>query len=120
MLSKTAQLAMLLAVAAYFAVVIVFLRKKKLNMRYALTGLVCGVVMLVFVLFPRLLDAVAGLVGIYDQTSALFAILFFCLILYLVFLTALISQLNDRNKVLTQSVAILEKRVRELEKRENE
>lgn len=118
MLSKTAQLAMLLAMVVYFVVVCAFLRKKKLNMRYALLGLICGVVMLVFVLFPQLLDMVAGLVGIYDQTSALFAILFFFLILYLVYLTALISQLNDRSKVMTQTVALLEKRVRELEEKE--
>lgn len=78
--------------------------------------------MLVLVLFPQLLQAFALLVGISAPMNALFSIAFFCIIIILMSLTAIVSKQNRRSRVLIQSVALLEKRVRDIEektKREN-
>ena len=115
MLSKTAQLVMLLGLAVYFFVVFFFLKRKKLDLRYSLLGLLFGVLMLVLALFPRLLAGLSALVGIYDQVNALFAVLFFLIILFLVSVTAIVSDLKEKTKTLTQTAALLEKRLRELE-----
>lgn len=116
MLSKTAQLVMIAAVAAYFILLLVFLRKKQLNLRYTLLWIFSGILMLVLALFPRVLTAFAALVGIYSEVNALFALILFCGIVIVMSLTAIVSMLNDKLRRTAQTVALLEKRVRELEK----
>ncbi|MDD3346473.1 DUF2304 domain-containing protein [Oscillibacter sp.] len=116
-MSKTLQIAMLLAVLLYFILLIRMLKKKTLNLKYTLLWLFSGVLMLLLATFPGFLDWFSKLVGIYEPTNALFAIIFFCVIIILMSLTAIVSKLNEKNKRLIQSVALLEKRVRELEER---
>lgn len=71
--------------------------------------------MLLLAIFPEILDFIAQLIGIYEPTNALFAIISFCTIIILMSLTAIVSKLNERLKRLVQAVALLEKRLRELE-----
>ncbi len=120
MLSHTAQISMLIALAFYAAILLTLLRNKRLNLRYALLWIFSGVLMLVLALFPGILPAIAEMVGIVSHTNALFALVFFCLILILMSLTAIVSGLNDKVKKLAQDNALLEKRLRELEQREDE
>lgn len=83
--------------------------------KYTLLWLASGFIMLILVVFPQLLQFFARLVGIADPMNALFSVVFFCIIMILMALTAIVSKQNNRNKDLVQSVALLEKRVRELE-----
>ena len=115
MISHKLQIAMLIAVGLYFLVVFQLLKRKTLNLKYTLLWLASGVVMLVLAVFPQILGWLAALVGIYDPTNALFAYMFFCVIILLMSITAIVSKLNEKSKQLIQSVALLEKRVRELE-----
>lgn len=75
--------------------------------------------MLVLAIFPQLLVWFAALVGIYEPTNALFAFVIFCVIMILISLTAIASKLNEKSKQVIQAVALIEKRVRDLEEREN-
>ncbi len=120
MLSRSAQLSMLAALAVYTLVLLLMLRRKRLTLRYALLWIFSDVLMLILAIFPRILPWFAGLVGIYDHTNALFATVFFCLILILMSLTSAISGLNEKVKTMAQSNALLEKRLRELEEREKQ
>ena len=115
MISHKLQIAMLIAVGLYFMIVFQLLKRKTLNLKYTLLWLASGVVMLVLAVFPQILGWLAALVGIYDPTNALFAFMFFCVIILLMSITAIVSKLNEKSKQLIQSVALLEKRVRELE-----
>lgn len=115
MMTKTFQVFMLLAVLLYFVLLVQMLKRKNLNLKYTLVWLFSGILMLVLSAFPQLLNEFAGLLGVYDPTNALFALVFFCGIIILMSLTAIVSHLNEKNKRLIQSVALLEKRVRELE-----
>lgn len=74
-----------------------------------------GCLMLALALFPQILNWFAALIGIYEPTNALFALIFFCIIIILMSLTAIVSKLNERLKRLIQSVALIEKRLREQE-----
>ena len=114
MISTTLRIAMLVAVAVYFYLVLRLLKKKSLNLKYTLLWLLSGIIMLILAVFPQILNGFAT-VGIYEPTNALFAVIFFCIIIILMSLTAIVSKLNEKSKRLIQSIALLEKRVRILE-----
>lgn len=114
-MTETLRLFLLLALALYFAVLVYFLRRRTLDLKYTLLWLLCGVLMLLQTLFPQLLPWLSALVGIYDPTNALFALLFFCMLMLLMSLTAIASKQTEQTKRLAQSVALLEQRVRALE-----
>jgi len=118
MLSRTAQVTILLALAFYAILLAVLLRKKRLDLRYALLWIFSGILMLILAVFPGILPSFAQTVGVYDDTNALFALVLFCLILILMSLTSIVSVLSDKLKKLTQANALLEKRLRELAERE--
>lgn len=91
-------------------------RKKKLDLKYALVWLLVGCVVLVFDLFPQLLDAVTRALGVGIPVNMLFFLGFVFSLVIIFSLTLAISHLSDRVKKLTQELALLEERVR----RENE
>lgn len=115
MISATLRMAMLLAVALYFVLVLYLLKKRSLNLKYTLLWILSGLMMLVLAIFPQILNLFANLVGVYEPTNALFSIICFCIIIILMSLTAIVSKLNEKSKRLIQKMALLEKRVRELE-----
>ncbi len=119
MITPRLRTAMLVAVFLYFFLVFKLLKRKSLNLKYTLLWLLSGFIMLVLAGFPETLNVFSKLVGVYEPTNALFAIIFFCIIIILMSLTAIVSKLNEKCKRLTQSMALLEKRLREAEKREN-
>lgn len=120
MITMRLRIAMLLAVVLYFGLVFHLLKRKSLNLKYTLLWLFSGVMMLLLAVFPQILNAFTSLVGIYEPTNALFAVIFFCIIIILMSLTAIVSKLNEKSKRLIQSIALLEKRVRDLEKKAKE
>lgn len=71
--------------------------------------------MLVFALFPQLLNLFAQAVGIYEATNALFAMLDFCGIIIMVSLTSIVSKMNERIKEMAQYIALIDKRLRDVE-----
>ena len=117
MISTSLRIAILLAIGIYFGLLAVLLRKKSLSLPYALLWLFSGLVMLIFTIFPRLLEVITKLLGFQLGSNALFAILFFCVLLILMFLTSVNSRQAEALKALTQEMARLEKRLREVEDR---
>ncbi len=115
MLSAAMRYAILLAIAVYFILLVVLLKQKRLTLRYTLLWLFCGAVLLLLSLFPQLLGLVTSLLGFQVESNALFAILFFFVLLILMSLTSIISKQNEAIKRLTQHAALLEKRLRDLE-----
>ena len=109
------QLFLLVALAGYFCTLFVLLKKKELHLKYTLLWILWGFVMLLVVLFPDVLFAISEFVGITTPSNAAFAMMLFCMLVLLMMLTAIVSQRKREIKRLTQSIAILEKRVRELE-----
>ncbi len=107
--------AMLIALAFYFVILIVLLRQKRLTLRYSLLWLFSGVILLLLLAFPGLLAWMTASLGFQLQSNALFAILFFFVLLILMSLTAITSKQNEYIKRLVQYTALLEKRLRDLE-----
>lgn len=87
-------------------VIVNMIRKKALELRYALAWLAVGVSVLVLDLFPGLIKAISKLVGIADPVNMLF-FAGFCFSLAIIFiLTIAISRMSIRIKELTQELAL--------------
>lgn len=108
---------MLIAVAVYFVLLILLVKKRALSLKYSIMWFVAGFFMLLLAVFPTILDWFAHIVGIVTPVNALFAVMFFFVIIILVALTSIVTKLNEKVKTLTQNQALLEQRIRELEKR---
>lgn len=104
-----------IVVIVYFLLILRFVKKKMLALKYTLLWLFAGAVMGILVLFPGLLDMMAKLVGIATPMNGLFAFAIFFVIIILMSLTAIVSKQTDRIKNLAQNNAMMEKRIRELE-----
>lgn len=96
-----------------FVIIINMVRKKSLNLRYALIWLALIAMILVIVIVPGLLGVITHFLGIYDAMNMVFFMGFVFLIVVTFFLTAALSRNSNRIKALTQQVALLEKQVRD-------
>lgn len=98
-----------------FAVVIELIRTGRLRERYALLWLGTATVILVFGLWRDGLNQLADVLGIAYPPNALFVLAMAFVLLLLLHYSTVISRLSDRTTTLTQRIAILEQRIRELE-----
>lgn len=92
-------------------------RKKKLDLKYALVWLCVGCVVLVFDISPQLLGIIAGVLGIGLPVNMLFFLGFVFSLLIIFVLTVSVSRLSDKVKRLTQEVALLEKELRKIQEK---
>ncbi len=108
-------------VVSILLLVIVFelIRRRRLKEEYALLWLLSGLVILIFSIFPKLLNIISRAIGMYYLT-ALFVISFLFLLLIVLYFSTVLSGLSEKNKELTQELSILEFRFRELDKRFHE
>ena len=118
MISKTFQAVLFVAVIVYLFLLVLLLKKKRLLLKYSLLWLFAGLVMLILVLFPGILDWFAHILGIFSPVNALFAFILFCVIILLVSLTAIVSAQNEKIKRLIQREAILDEEIRALKAKE--
>ena len=119
MIPSKLQIVLIVAIICYFIIILHFLKNKALELKYTLLWLFAGVVMLVLVIFPELLSWLVQLFGIQSNMNGLYIILISFIIMILMALTSIVSRLSNKTKTLIQEIAILEKRVRELEKKTN-
>ena len=119
-MSSHLQVSLIGAMIIYFIIIFNFLKNKVLNLKYTLLWLFSGVVMLTIAIFPNIMLVIANLFGIVSVINALFALLIFFILLILMALTGIVSKFRNQNRQLVQSCALLELRIRELEKKENE
>ena len=110
------RLFLVICILVYLGIIINLLRKKKLNLKYTLIWLLSGIIMLVVSIFPQIINFLSSVIGIVDVTNAVFILEGMFVLVILLSLTSIVSHFNDRNRELIQKVALLEKRVRELER----
>ncbi|MBQ7412300.1 MAG: DUF2304 domain-containing protein [Clostridia bacterium] len=106
---------LIVCVSIFFLVLLRYLVKRKLNLKYSLIWLLASIVMLVGVIFPQIIVWLCSLVGIQTPANAAFFVAIIFLFVLVMMLTAIVSHMNLRVYRNTQTQAILEKRVRELE-----
>lgn len=111
------QVIIAIAIVLALCVIVNMIRKKALELRYALAWLLVGVGTLILDLFPGLMTGLAKFMGIAVPSNMLF-FLGFCFALIIIFvLTIAVSRMSIRIKNLTQEMALYEKRMKEKEEK---
>lgn len=94
-------------------VIIDMIRKKRLELSYALSWLLVGIGVLILDIFPQLIKTISEKTGIVSPVNMLF-FFGFCFSLIIIFvLTIAVSKLSIKIKQLAQQIAIYEKKEKE-------
>ena len=99
----------------YLAVIFLMIKKKTLNLRYALIWIFSAIIMFILVIFPQIPALISNYLGIVDEVNLVFLLEGMFVLIILLALTGIVSRLNDKNRKLSQTIALLEKRIRDLE-----
>ncbi len=96
------------------------IRKKKLELKYALSWIIAIVFVLVMDCFPVLLTRLSYFLGIWAPVNMIF-FLGFCFSLLIIFvLTVTLSRMSERVRKLAQTVALNEEKIELLMKERND
>lgn len=114
-MSEPLQLWLLLGSAVYLAVIFFMLKTRKLTVKYALVWLISGFVLVVFAAVPYVVYVLRDLLSVEMPSNLVFAMVIGFMLLILLSLSAAVTSFAERIRRLTQTVAILEERIRRLE-----
>lgn len=120
MIPHTLQVTLSIAVICYFIIILYYLKRKMLELKYTLIWLVAGVVMVIMIYFPELTVWFVHLIGMQDNMNGLYIICLAFMMMILMTLTSIASRQQLKIRILIQEISMLEKRVRELEVRTEE
>ena len=101
----------------YLFLVIKSIRKKNLQMSFSIFWLITGIMLIIALLIPNLVENISKLLGFEVPANMVFCLTIF-VSFYLIFnLTVSLSKENKKNKELIQEISILKKRVNDIEKK---
>ena len=120
MITRRLQLTALLIGILFLVMMIELIRKNRVSLKYALLWLFSGAVMLLLAVFPKLLDKLSRLIGVYSPVNALFAILLCCGLVLMISFSVIMSGNKKAIVRLTQEISLMENRIRELEGKQAE
>jgi len=102
----------------FFIVTFEFIRKRHLREEYAILWLATSFAIAILSLWPGLIDIISKITGFYYITAILI-IIFVFVIAILMHYSIVISKIKDMNKELVQRYALLEHKIKELEKKKS-
>ena len=97
-------------------IILELVRRKYLRERYSLIWIVTGGLFLLLSIRVDILSRISYFLGFSIPSNALFFFGILFLILIILGLSVITSRLTEKNKILTQEVVLLKKRVTDLEK----
>lgn len=98
--------------------IISLIQRNRLELKYALSWLIVAVLVLIMDIFPATMDELALFLGIASPMNMMFFMGFVFLLVIILTLTVTVSIAASSVKRLTQKIALLEKRIKELEETE--
>lgn len=101
------QLFLILGSIWFFLFIISMIKKKKLELKYALTWIVASFLFIILSLFPGILYSISALLHIETPVNALFLLTIFFLLIIIFTLTIALSKSSNRIAALTQEIGIL-------------
>ena len=124
MMTVKLQIVIGLAILVVFAILVNMIRRRSLELKYALSWMMVLCALFVFDCAPKLLIVVSDFLGIYAPVNMIF-FLGFCFSLLIIFtLTVMLSRMAERVRKLAQAVAMNEEKLdrmgRELKKLQEE
>lgn len=115
MIPHNLQITLSIAVVCYFIVILYYLKRKMLELKYTLIWLVAGVIMGIMVYFPELLVWFVRILGIESNMNGLYILCIAFIMMILMTLTSIVSRQQLKIRILIQEISMQEKRIRELE-----
>ena len=117
MMTVKLQITILLALVVALAAIVNMIRRKSLELKYALSWLFALAAVAIFAAFPRAMVVMARFLGIDAPVNMIF-FLGFCFSLVIIYvLTVSLSRMSTKMRRLTQIIALNEDRIKELEQR---
>ena len=90
-----------------FVGIIDLIRRGMLKEQYAILWLISAIVLLILSVWRQLLDKIAYVLGVAYAPSLLFPVAFVFLLLIVLHFSVIISNISEKNKRLSQEIAIL-------------
>jgi len=115
MLPINLRITLIIAVGCYFFLILLFLKKKSLELKYTLLWLLAGVIMGLAIVFPKFLIRFTKSLGIESAMNGLYVLCIGFILIILMELTSIVSKQTMKIRTLIQENAMLEKRIREME-----
>ena len=115
MIPHTLQVTLSVAVICYFIIILYYLKRKMLELKYTLAWLAAGLVMGIMIYFPELLVWFVGILGIESNMNGLYILCIAFIMMILMTLTSIVSRQQLKIRTLIQELSMMEKRIRELE-----
>lgn len=109
------QIFLALGAIIFLVTTLYFIRKKGLDLYHSILWLFMALLVLLFSIFPGIVTFLSRVLGIATASNAIFLFSFFFLLVIALSSSAALSRHHMRIKRLVQSVALLERRVQELE-----
>lgn len=109
------QLFMILGAVVLLLIIFTFLKRGLMSVKYSLLWLLLAMGLVIAAAFPYVVYVLRDLLDIEMPVNLVFLLMFCFVLVVLLSLSIAISQLADKCKRLTQTNALLEKRVRDLE-----
>lgn len=119
-MSLRTQIIVILIVLVGIFALINLVRKKSIELKYALVWFLVGIIVLVFAIFPVLMDKLTGLFGMASPMNMLFFVGFILVILVMLSLTVAMSSSSVKIKKVIQENAILKDEIKKLKDVEDE
>lgn len=117
MMTLKIQIAIAVIILMGLGYIINLIRRRRVELKYALSWLLIGLFVLIIDCFPKLMDKMADLVGIASPVNMMFFIGFLLSLLIILTLTVALSSAASSVKRLIQVIALQEKRISELEEK---
>ena len=85
--------------------------KGKLREEYSIVWIICTLLIIIFAFWRNGLEIIAHALGVYMAPNLIFAAAIFAIFSYLLHLSVVVSNLYEKNKILTQELALLKEKL---------
>jgi len=109
------QIAFIFGSIFFFALIIFFLKKNALSLKYSLIWMFSAVAMIIISIFPDIIWIPLDFLGFEVFSNAIFSLIIGFIIIIALSLTSIVSKQATKIKQLAQVIALMEKRIRKLE-----
>ena len=116
-MSITLRIVLIVITMLYMYLIVKSVKKKKMQTSIAIFWVLTGILLIIAILIPNLIEKISSLLGFEKASNMIFCLAIFIAFCLNLMLTVLIAKLENRCTMLVQEVSILNKKVRAMEEK---
>ena len=97
-----------------FVGVLFLIKKRNLQIKYAIIWLITSMVFIIWSLFPKIVTFISNILGVKYESNVIFLILICFFIILHMIISVSSSRDNERIKTLAQEIGLLRKKIEEI------